>query len=88
MMQYTVIDVREPEEYQSGHVAGALNIPPDQLLKGATQLDDLPKDSNIIVYCRTGSRSNVVMNILRSLGFTNIINGISKEQVEMRFGLK
>lgn len=87
-MQYTVIDVREPEEYQSGHVADALNVPPSELMNGAKQLAGLPKDSNIIVYCRTGSRSNVAMNILKSLGFTNIANGINKEQVETKFGIR
>ena len=86
-MNYTVIDVREPEEYQTGHVAGALNIPPSELMQGAPQLSDLPKDSDIIVYCRTGNRSNVAMNILHSLGFTNITNGINKEQVEAKYGL-
>ncbi len=87
-MNYTVIDVREPDEYQTGHVAGALNIPPDKLMSGAKQLADLPKDSSIIVYCRTGSRSNVAMNILGTLGFTKIINGINKEQVEAKFGIR
>lgn len=86
-MQYTVIDVREPEEYRSDHVKGALNIPPDQLMKGALQLNDVPKDSTVIVYCRTGSRSNMAMNILHDLGYTNITNGINKEQVEAKFGI-
>lgn len=88
IMQYSVIDVREPEEYQRGHVAGALNIPPRELMKDAEQLAGLPKNTNIIVYCRTGSRSNVAMNILSSLGFTNIVNGINKEQVEAKYGIK
>lgn len=87
-MQYTVIDVREPDEYNIGHVSGAINIPPDQLMNGAAQLADLPKDSDLIVYCRTGSRSNVAMNILRTLGFTNIINGINREQVEAKYGTR
>lgn len=87
-MQYTVIDVREPEEYQSGHVNGALNIPPSELMTGAEQLADLPKDREIIVYCRTGSRSNVAMNILGTLGFTNVTNGINKDQVEAKFDLR
>lgn len=86
-MNYTVIDVREPYEYQSGHVKGALNIPPTQLMMGAPELKDIPKDSNIIVYCRSGSRSNVAMNILNGLGYTNITNGINKEQVEAKFGI-
>lgn len=84
-MSYTIIDVREPNEFESGHVAGALNIPPTQLMQGAPQLNELPKDAPIIVYCRTGSRSNVAMNILNGLGFTNITNGINKEQVEAKY---
>lgn len=87
-MKYVVIDVREPIEYRSGHIAGALNVPPSEFMNGAKQLVDLPKDSSIIVYCRTGSRSNVATNILNTLGFTNIINGINKEQVEARFGIR
>jgi phage shock protein E len=86
-MDYIVVDVREPIEYRLGHVKGAVNIPPNQLMQGAPQLGDLPKDSPIIVYCRTGSRSNVAMNILNSFGFTNITNGINKEQVEAKFGI-
>lgn len=86
-MDYTVIDVREPNEFATGHVAGALNLPLSQLMQGAPQLNDSPKDSNIIVYCRSGSRSEVAMNILSSMGFTNIINGINKEQVEAQYGI-
>ena len=58
------IDVREPEEYASGHVEGALNIPPAQLLSGARQLADIPKDTELVLYCRTGSRSAVAENIM------------------------
>ena len=76
------IDVREPEEFIIGHVKGAINIPPDRLMNGATDLKDIPKDAALVVYCRTGSRSNVSMNILRDLGYTNITNGINKENIE------
>lgn len=86
-MSYIVIDVREPFEYASGHVKGAFNIPPNQLMNGATALSGVDKTSSIIVYCRTGSRSNVAMHILSQLGYTNIVNGINKEQVEARYGL-
>ncbi len=84
-MSYVVIDVREPFEFATGHVKGALNIPPARLMSGAKQLADVPKDANIIVYCRTGSRSNVAAHILHGLGYTNVTNGINKEQVESRF---
>lgn len=86
-MKYTIIDVREPAEYDTEHVMGARNIPLDQLMNGSAALAELPKDSNIIVYCRTGNRSSVAMNILNSLGYTNITNGINKEQVEQKFSM-
>ena len=87
-MNYTVIDVREAEEYESGHIDGALNIPPTQLMNGAVELKDVPKDADLIVHCRTGSRSNVAMNILKSLGYNNVINGINKEQVNAKYNLE
>lgn len=83
-MSYVIIDVREPFEFVSGHVKGAINIPPAKLMSGAKELDSIPKDAEIIVYCRTGSRSNVSVHILRGIGYTNITNGINKEQVEAR----
>jgi rhodanese-related sulfurtransferase/DNA-binding transcriptional ArsR family regulator len=45
----TVIDVRPPEEFVQGHIAGALNIPLDEL---KTRLRDLPRDREIVAYCR------------------------------------
>lgn len=86
-MSYTIIDVREPFEFATGHVKGAINIPPEHLMQGAPQLKDLPKGAPLIVYCRTGSRSNVAQHILQGLGYTNITNGINKEQVEAKFGV-
>ena len=84
-MSHVVIDVREPFEFATGHVKGALNIPPQKLMNGAKQLAGVPKDADIVVYCRTGSRSNVAVHILHGLGYTNVANGINKEQVEARF---
>lgn len=84
-MQTVVIDVREPYEYAAGHVAGALNIPPSALLAGAPQLAEVAKNTPLIVYCRTGARSNVAMHMLRQQGFTNITNGINQQQTEARF---
>ncbi len=85
LMDYVIIDVREPYEFASGHVKGAINIPPADLMYGSELLDKIPKDADIIVYCKTGSRSNVSENILRSKGYTSITNGINKNQVEARY---
>lgn len=81
-MNRTIVDVRESEEYATGHVAGAIKIPPGQLMAGATQLANLPGDTELVPCCRSGSRSNVAKNILTQQGFTNIVNGINKEHVE------
>ncbi|AHB42129.1 hypothetical protein RAAC3_TM7C00001G0267 [Candidatus Saccharibacteria bacterium RAAC3_TM7_1] len=80
-----IIDVREPFEYAGGHVKGALNIPPARLMAGAKELTSVPKDTQIILYCKSGSRSNVSMHFLRQMGFTNLVNGINKDQVNARY---
>lgn len=83
--QRIIIDVREPDEYASGHIENAINVPPAVLLSGAPQLTHVDKDSGIIVYCRTGARSNASIQILKQMGFTNLVNGISAEHVRKKF---
>lgn len=84
-MTRVIIDVREPFEFATGHVKGALNIPPSKLMGGAKKLEGVPKDAEIILYCRSGSRSAVSANILKSMGYTNVINGVNKDHVNARF---
>lgn len=84
-MSRMIIDVREPYEFKTGHVKGAINIPPNKLMAGAKELAGIPKDTELILYCRSGSRSAVSANILKMQGFSNIINGINKDQVEARY---
>ncbi len=84
-MDRIIIDVREPFEYKMGHVKGAINIPPSKMLAGAEKLRDVPKDTELILYCRSGSRSAVSMNILSSIGYTNLKNGINKDQVKAKY---
>jgi rhodanese-related sulfurtransferase len=84
-MKTYIIDVREPEEYAISHVKGAVNIPPFTLMNNPQELNNIPKDAKIILYCHTGSRSNVAMHFLRSLGYSNLINGINQGQVEARY---
>ena len=84
-MNPIIIDVREPDEFQQSHVEGALNIPPPELMAGAKIISAVTKDTPIIVYCRSGSRSNVAKNILEGLGYTNITNGVNQGQVEARY---
>lgn len=88
MSNLTIIDTRESFEFASGHVKSALNIPPSEFLSGdlPTQLKNINKNQEIIVYCRSGSRSNVVLHILKQHGFTSVKNGINQQQVEKYLG--
>ena len=61
-----ILDVREPEEYKAGHIKGAVNIPLDDL---RSRLDSLPKDREIIAYCRAGQRAWNATRILAQNGF-------------------
>lgn len=81
-MSTIIVDVREPSEFARGHVQGAINIPPSQLMAGAPQLKDVPKETPIILYCLSGARSNSSMRFLQAMGYTNLTNGINKDQVE------
>lgn len=77
-----IIDTREPEEYAMSHVDGAINIPPMEFMRGVpVALQDVAKDTEIIVYCRTGQRSNTCGMLLRQAGYTNIVNGINEHRV-------
>lgn len=86
-MTRIIIDVREPEEFSRGHVEGAMNMPPAQIMQGATALADVAKDAELVLYCVSGSRSNASINILKQLGFTNLINGVNKDQVRAKYNL-
>ncbi|HCM52325.1 TPA: hypothetical protein DIS56_04360 [Candidatus Saccharibacteria bacterium] len=86
-MSRMIIDVREPEEYARGHVEGALNIPPAEIMNSAKALANVPKDTELVLYCTTGSRSNICKNILGSIGFTNVVNGINKDHVKARYNV-
>lgn len=78
-----VIDTREPFEFQMSHVEGAINIPPEEFMTGQVPsvLVDTPKDQPIILYCRSGQRSNTCSMILKQHGFTNLINGTNEQRV-------
>ena len=68
-----VVDVRTREEYAEGHIPGAINIPVETL--GSTRPEELPVlDQRIYVYCRSGRRSAEAAGILRSLGYTDVVD--------------
>jgi rhodanese-related sulfurtransferase len=68
---YIILDTRTQEEYDQGHIPGAIVIPHDEVLeKAEAQLPD--KDQLILVYCRSGRRSKLAAEDLVKLGYTNI----------------
>lgn len=67
-----LVDVRTPNEYASGSVKGAVNIPLNKL---HVQLTKLKEKKNIVVFCKSGIRSRQAKTLLQQNGFTNVING-------------
>jgi len=68
---YIVLDVRTREEYDEGHIPGAVLVPNTEIEERAEE--NLPdKDQLILVYCRSGRRSKMAAEILAELGYTNI----------------
>jgi phage shock protein E len=75
-MNNFLIDVRTPGEFASGHREGAINIPVNQIMSGNLgALASAPKDTVIECYCRTGSRAEYAMHVLKQLGYTKAVNG-------------
>ena len=68
---YVILDARTQEEYDEGHIPGAILIPYDEILEKA---EDVLTDKNqlILVYCRSGRRSKLAAEDLVKLGYTNI----------------
>ena len=68
---YIILDTRTQEEYDEGHIPGAIVIPHDEITDRAEE--ELPdKDQLLLVYCRSGRRSKLAAEALVKLGYTNI----------------
>lgn len=66
-----LLDVRTQEEFNNGHIPGALLLPYDEIDQKAAQL--LPeKEKEIIIYCRSGRRSAIAKDSLEALGYSNV----------------
>jgi rhodanese-related sulfurtransferase len=68
-----VLDVRTPEEFSQGHVAGARNIPHTELAARLGELEDA-RNSDIVVYCRSGNRSKLALEVLDKAGFKRLLH--------------
>ena len=67
-----ILDVREQDEYDSGHIPGAVLLPVGSIDE-TTAAEVIPdEDSTVLVYCRSGNRSKTASSTLAELGYTNI----------------
>ena len=69
--EHIILDTREQDEYDEGHIEGAILIPYTEIENKAEEM--LPdKDAQILVYCRSGRRSKIAAESLSKLGYTNV----------------
>ena len=80
--QQTILDVREPDEFENGHVEEAVNIPLGSL---RNRIEELPRNKEILTYCTVGQRSYYALRILQNLGFDvkNISGGIKSRENQL-----
>jgi rhodanese-related sulfurtransferase len=64
-----ILDVRQPDEYEAGHIPGSVLIPLDLL---ESKLSEIPQDNEVVVVCRSGNRSATGRDILLNAGFTSV----------------
>lgn len=68
---YLILDVRQPKEYEKGHLAGALLIPVKEI-RG--RIGELDRDEPLLVYCHSGVRSKAACQLLLAEGFREVYN--------------
>ncbi len=79
-----LIDIREPDEWQEGHVAGARHIPLGDL---PARLGEVPQDRPVLLFCRSGNRSGRATALLRERGYTRALNVVGGITAWQRAGL-
>lgn len=73
------VDVREPSEWQAGHIEWAILVPLSEIEAG--KYDKIPKNTPVNLYCRSGRRSGIAYDILTKAGYTNVSNVWGMDQV-------
>ena len=68
---YIILDVREQDEFDEGHIPGARLLPYTEIENKAQEIL-VDKDAQILVYCRSGRRSKIAAESLAKLGYTNV----------------
>lgn len=77
----TVIDVRTEQEYKAGHLKHSINIPYGEIKDKITE-HVRDKNQKIIVYCRSGRRSDIAKKTLDEMGYTNVMNAGAYEKLK------
>lgn len=80
------IDVRSEEEFKSGHLQGAVNIPHDQIVERIKSVSP-DKNAPVNLYCRSGRRAEAALTELKKAGYTNVTNHGGYEDL-LKKGLK
>ena len=70
--EVTVLDVREQDEFDAGHIPGALLLPVGSITKERAAAVIPKTDSVVLVYCRSGNRSKTASKALADLGYSNV----------------
>ena len=69
-----ILDVREPSEFATGHVPGAINVPLGEIRMGRTLPECPDLDKTVLIYCRSGRRSNIGGRIMAASGYRDVRN--------------
>lgn len=82
--QAIVVDVRSQSEWESGHLKQAVHIPHNEI---GERIDEVTSDKSalIVLHCKKGGRAGKAMSTLEGLGFTNVINGGSFDDMQKHF---
>jgi phage shock protein E len=75
-----LVDVRSPLEYAAEHIPGAQNIPLEEVTTRLTEFRAIHKP--VVLYCRSGNRSGIAVNILKQNGIADVYNGGSLENMQ------
>ena len=71
---FILVDVRRPDEYNAGHIPGAVLLTNETISETTAERVLKNKDQKILVYCRSGQRSRDAARKLSALGYTNVVN--------------
>ncbi|MEV6968072.1 rhodanese-like domain-containing protein [Hamadaea sp. NPDC051192] len=66
-----LLDVREPDEWSAGHAPDAVHLP---MMEVPVRLEEIPRDGDVVVVCRSGGRSGQVVAYLQQQGYDNVVN--------------